>query len=249
MDIGTAKITEAERRGVPHHLLDILDVTEEASVSEFQQQARALIADVHARGKNVIVCGGTGLYLRVLLHGAVEAPSRDEALRAELEKLESEALHAKLKTVDPTTAARLPIADRVRIIRALEIHALTGKAASQHREEHSFAPDRYEYDLLVLNPSRDDVYAAINARTQRMFDAGLVDETRALVERGFRATAPMRAVGYAQALQVIDGALSVAQAISDTAQATRHYAKRQFTWFKKEKGARFVTVAEALKWT
>ena len=247
-NIGMAKPSREELAAVPHHLVDVVEPTEDFSAKRFADLADAAIADLRARGKNVIVCGGTGLYLRVLLHGAVEAPSRDEALRAELEKLESEALHAKLKAVDPATAEKLPVPDRVRIIRALEIHALTGKPASQHREEHSFVPDRYEYDLLVLNPSRDDVYAAINARTQRMFDAGLIEETRGLVERGFRAAAPMRAVGYSQALQVIDGELSVAQAIADTAQTTRHFAKRQYTWFKKEKGARFVTVAEAQRW-
>lgn len=247
-DLGMAKPSRDELAAVPHHLVDVVEPTEDFSAKRFADLADAAIADLRARGKNVIVCGGTGLYLRVLLHGAVEAPSRDEALRADLEKLESEALHAKLKAVDPVTAEKLPVPDRVRIIRALEIHTLTGKPASVHRQEHSFAPDRYEYDLLVLNPTRDEVYAAINARTQRMFDAGLVEETRALVDRGFRSTAPMRAVGYAQALQVIDGELSVEQAVSDTAQATRHFAKRQFTWFKKEKGARFVTVAEALKW-
>ena len=247
-NIGMAKPSREELAAVPHHLVDVVEPTEDFSAKRFADLADAAIADLRARGKNVIVCGGTGLYLRVLLHGAVEAPSRDEALRAELEKLESEALHAKLKAVDPATAEKLPVPDRVRIIRALEIHALTGKPASQHREEHSFVPDRYEYDLLVLNPSRDDEYAAINARTQRMFDAGLIEETRGLVERGFRAAAPMRAVGYSQALQVIDGELTVAQAIADTAQATRHFAKRQYTWFKKEKGARFVTVAEAQRW-
>lgn len=248
-DIGMAKPSREELAAVPHHLVDVVEPTEAFSAVRFSTLADAAIADIHARGKHVIVCGGTGLYLRVLLHGAVEAPSRDDALRAELEKLESEALHAKLKAVDPVTAERLPVPDRVRIIRALEIHALTGKPASQHREAHSFTPERYAYELLVLSPPREAVYAAINARTQRMFDAGLVEETRALVERGFRATAPMRAVGYAQALEVVDGTLTREQAIVDTAQATRHFAKRQLTWFKKEKGARFVTVAEALRWS
>jgi len=248
-NIGMAKPSADELAAVPHHLIDIVEPAEEFSAVRWASLADAAIADLRARGKNVIVCGGTGLYLRVLLHGAVEAPSRDEALRAELEKLASEELHSKLKAVDPVTAEKLPIPDRVRIIRALEIHALTGKPASQHREEHSFAPDRYEYDLLVLNPDRDALYEVINARTQRMFDAGLIDETRSLVRRGFRETAPMRAVGYSQALEVLDGSLPLSKAIIDTAQATRHFAKRQFTWFKKEKGARFVTLAEAQRWT
>ena len=144
------------------------------------------------------------------------------------------------------TAARHPVQDRLRVIRALEIHALTGKPASEHREEHAFAADRYEYALFVLNPAREQVYAAINARTKKMFASGLIEETRALVAKGYREAAPMRAVGYLQALQIIDGKLSVAQAMKDTAQATRHYAKRQLTWFKKEKGARYVLRGEAL---
>jgi tRNA dimethylallyltransferase len=132
------------------------------------------------------------------------------------------------------------------VIRALEIHALTGKPASEHRQEHAFAADRYEYELFVLNPARERVYEAINQRTKKMFESGLVEETRTLVAKGYREAAPMRAVGYLQALQVVDGKLSVAEAIDDTAQKTRHYAKRQFTWFKKEKGAREVPPADAL---
>jgi tRNA dimethylallyltransferase len=178
-------------------------------------------------------------------------PSRDEALRAELEAFAdregNEALHARLAKIDPVTAAKHPVQDRLRVIRAMEIHALTGKPASEHREEHAFSADRYEYSLFVLNPERERVYAAINARTAKMFASGLVEETRALVAEGYREAAPMRAVGYLQALQVVDGTLSLAQAINDTAQATRHYAKRQLTWFKKEKGARYVLPAEALK--
>jgi tRNA dimethylallyltransferase len=122
---------------------------------------------------------------------------------------------------------------------------LTGKPASEHREEHAFAADRYDYDLWVLNPPRQQLYEVINRRTKAMFDAGLIAETKSLVERGYREAAPMRAVGYLQALQVVDGTMSEADAINDVAQATRHYAKRQLTWFKKEKGARHVTREEA----
>ena len=208
------------------------------------------ITDIHARGKRAIVVGGTGLYLRVLLHGVMPGPSKDEALRAEFEAFAdregNEALHTRLAKVDPVTAAKHPVQDRLRVIRALEIHALTGKPASEHREEHAFAADRYEYDLFVLNPERERVYAAINARTAKMFASGLVEETRDLVAKGYREAAPMRAVGYLQALQVVEGTLSLSQAVEDTAQATRHYAKRQLTWFKKEKGARNVAPREAL---
>lgn len=249
-DIGMAKPSARELAAVPHHLVNVVEPTEDFSAARFASLADEAIASIRARGKRVIVVGGTGLYLRVLLHGVVAAPSRDEALRAELEAFADEhgnaALHARLAAVDPVTAAKHPVADRLRVIRALEIHQLTGKPASEHREAHAFVEDRHAYRLWVLNPDRDDVYAAINARTQKMFDAGLVEETRRNVERGWRDTAPMRAVGYVQALAVLDGAMTVEQAVVDTAQATRKYAKRQFTWFRKEKGARHVDPKDAL---
>ncbi|MFO0595986.1 MAG: tRNA (adenosine(37)-N6)-dimethylallyltransferase MiaA [Myxococcaceae bacterium] len=251
-DVGTAKPSRDELAAVPHHLISCVDPLDpDFSAMRWARLADAAIADIHGRGKRVVIAGGTGLYLRVLLHGAVEAPSRDEALRAEWEALAdregNSALHARLAAVDPDSARRLPEADRVRIIRALEIHALTGKTATAHHAEHAFAPDRHPYRLVVLNPEREALYEAINARTRAMFAQGLVEETRGLVERGYRDAAPMRAVGYLQALQVVDGTLSLEAAIADTAQATRHYAKRQFTWFKKERGALAVKPTEGLK--
>ena len=250
-DIGTAKPSATELAAVPHHLISIADPLEDFSAARFGKLADAAIAEIHARGKRVVVVGGTGLYLRVLLHGVMPGPSRDEALRDELEdfadKEGNEALHARLAKIDPVTAAKHPVQDRLRVIRALEIHQLTGKPASEHREEHAFAADRYEYKLFVLNPPRERVYETINQRTRKMFEAGLIDETRALVARGYRAAAPMRAVGYVQALQVVDGTLSLSDAIADVAQKTRHYAKRQWTWFKKEKGAVLVEPSGAIE--
>lgn len=239
-DIGTAKPSAAELARVPHHLLSCVEPTEAFHAARFAQLADAVIADLHGRGKRVVLVGGTGLYIRVLLHGVVPAPGTDGALRTELETFSDEVLHARLMGVDPVSAQRLPVPDRVRVIRALEIHALTGEAASAHRERHAFQGDRYPFRLWVLDPPREALYAAINARAQAMFDAGLVEETRRLVEAGYRQAAPMRAVGYAQALAVLDGAMTVPQAIADVAQKTRHYAKRQWTWFKKEPGAVFV---------
>lgn len=250
-DIGTAKPSAEELATVPHHLVSCVEPLDpDFSAARYGKLADEAIADVTRRGKRVIVVGGTGLYLRVLLHGVMPGPARDEALRAELEAFAdregNQALHARLKAVDPVTAAKHPEQDRLRVIRALEIHALTGKAASEHREEHSFSVDRYAYELWVLNPERERLYERINLRARLMFEAGLVAETRALVAQGYRGAAPMRAVGYLQALQVVDGAMSEAEAIADVAQATRHYAKRQLTWFKKEKGARHVAPELAL---
>jgi tRNA dimethylallyltransferase len=243
-DIGTAKPSERELAAIPHHLVSCVEPTEDFSAARFQRMADEVIAELHERGSRAVVVGGTGLYLRVLLHGVVAAPGRDEALRAEweaeAEREGNQALHARLAAVDPETAARLPVADRVRIIRALEIHAVTGLPASAHRAQHAFEEDRYAYTLWVLDPPRDALYAAINERTRAMFDAGLLEETRALVARGFREAAPMKAVGYAQALDCLEGRLSREEAIAQAAQATRRYAKRQWTWFRKERGARFV---------
>jgi tRNA dimethylallyltransferase len=190
------------------------------------------------------VVGGTGLYLRVLLHGVVEAPGALPSLRAELEALAAEqgreAVHRRLAEVDPETAAKLPPQDLVRVVRALEIHAQTGVPASEFRRAHAFAPDRYDFRLYVLEPPREELYARINARTEALFAQGLVEEARALMARGYADAAPMRSVGYVQARAVVEGRMTVAEALHDTAQETRRYAKRQLTWFRKEPGAVFV---------
>ncbi len=239
-DLGTAKPSAEERAAVPHHLASVIDPLEAFSAARYQALADAAISDIHARGKKVVVVGGTGLYLRVLLHGVVAVVGTDLEVRAELEKSDDAALHARLKQVDPVTAARLPVADRVRVIRALEIQQVSGRAASVHRAEHAFAADRYPFVLWVLDPPRDALYAAINARTRRMFEGGLLEEVRSLVAAGFREAAPMRSVGYVEALAVVEGRMSLETAIAEAAQRTRHYAKRQLTWFRKEPGARFL---------
>jgi tRNA dimethylallyltransferase len=243
-DIGTAKPSAAELAAVPHHLVSVVEPTEAFSAGRFQELADAAIAEISSRGRRVVVVGGTGLYLRVLLHGVVDAPPADTELRARLEDeartLGRPALHARLAALDPGSAGRIEPTDLVRVVRALEIHALTGTSASEFRAQHAFTEDRYPFDLFVLTPPRDELYAAIDRRTHAMFAAGLVDEVRSLVARGLRNAAPMGSVGYSQALAVVDGRLTLDAAIADTAQKTRRYAKRQLTWFKKERGARFV---------
>ncbi len=240
-DLGTAKPSAEELAAVPHHLIGVVDPDEPFSAARYQQLADAVIADITSRGRRVLVVGGTGLYIRVLLHGVVPAPPVDPGLRASLEAEAAqhgrEELHARLSRVDPTTAARLHPADLVRVVRALEIHAQTGTPASELQRAHAFETDRYAYELFVLSPPREALYAAIDARTQRMFTGGLVEEVAELVHRGYRDAAPMRSVGYAQALDVVDGRLTREEAIRLAAQATRRYAKRQETWFRKERGA------------
>lgn len=243
-DIGTAKPSAEELAAVPHHLLSVVEPPEAFSAAEYQRRADAAIADIASRSKPVFIVGGTGLYLRVLLHGVVEAPGAAPELRASMEALAAaegrEAVHRKLAEVDPETAARLPPNDLVRVVRALEIHAQTGVPASEFRRAHAFAPDRYPFRLYVLEPPREALYGTINARTEAMFARGLVEETRGLLARGFADAAPMRSVGYVQARAVVEERMTLQEAIQDTAQETRRYAKRQLTWFRKESGAVFV---------
>ena len=191
------------------------------------------------------MAGGTGLYLRVLLHGVMPGPGADPAIRARI-KAEAaergrEAMHRKLAEVDPESAARILPRDLVRVERALEIYALTGVPASATRRAHGFQERRHHFRLVVLQPPRAELYAAIDARARSMFlELGLVDEVRALVARGLRDAPPMRSVGYVQALAVAEGRMGLEAAIEDAARQTRRYAKRQITWFKKEPGAEFV---------
>lgn len=250
-DVGTAKPSERELAQVPHHLVSCVEPLEPFSAARYQRLADAAVAEIAARGRRVVVAGGTGLYLRALLRGLLEAPGADASLRAELEAVAARegdaALHRRLEAVDPASAARLPAADRVRVIRAIELHALTGLPASAQRAAHDFGQRRYRAAVWVLSPPRDELYGRIDARARAMFAAGLIDEVRSLCARGYEAAAPMRAVGYVQALAVVQGRMSLADAERDVAQKTRHYAKRQLTWFRKEPGVCFVTEAGELE--
>lgn len=233
MDIGTAKITMPERRGVPHHLLDTLDVTQEASVSDFQQQARAAIRDIHDRGKRAILAGGSGLYVRAALD-VLEFPGTDPQLRAGLEAELAEqgtaAMLARLRAVDPASAERL--SDDRRIIRALEVHQLTGRPFS------SFMPQREYFQPAVqlgLSVDRAVLHERLALRVHTMVDKGLLAEVRRLDAQGLRqGRTACRALGYAQFLQVIDGDATVAEAAESTIVATRQFARRQLTWFRAD---------------
>lgn len=233
MDIGTAKVTDAERKGVPHHLLDILDVTEEASVSEFQQHARAAIADIHSRGKRAILAGGSGLYVRAAVD-VLEFPGTSASIRKRLEQEHADAgiapLLERLRRVDPVSAGRL--GDARRIIRALEVFELTGRPFS------SFMPDREYVQPTVqigLEVDREIFRERLAARVHRMVDRGLLAEVERLDAAGLRRgrTAP-RALGYAQFLKVLDGEADVPQAAEETIVATRQFARRQLTWFRAD---------------
>jgi tRNA dimethylallyltransferase len=233
MDIGTAKVTEAEQRGVRHHLLDILDVTQEASVSDFQQQARDAVADIHRRGKRAILAGGSGLYVRAALD-VLDFPGTDPEIRARLEQENAEAgtaaLLERLRAVDPVSAGRL--GDARRIIRALEVFELTGRPFS------SFMPNREYHQPAIqvgLEVDREQLRDRLAVRVHRMVERGLLAEVERLEAQGLRRgkTAP-RALGYAQFLKVLDGETDVAQAAEETIVATRQFARRQLTWFRAD---------------
>jgi len=245
-DIGTAKPPAKLLSRIPHHLISCLEPTEECTAARYVALADEAIADIHSRGKRAIVVGGTGLYLRALLHGLAALPPVDMLLRKRLEawaeEVGEEALHRRLGEIDAATAARLPRGDKLRAMRALEIFEQTGKPASAHWEEHNFQEERYIHHYIVLSPERHLLYEAINQRVEDMFEAGLLAEIKALVGMGFRDTPAMRSVGYREGLEVVEGVLSEAQARQKMAQNTRHYAKRQLTWFRKEGGARWVAL-------
>lgn len=233
MDIGTAKISVAERRGVPHHLLDTMDVTEEASVSAFQADCRAAIRDIHSRGKRAILAGGSGLYVRAALD-VLEFPGTDPGVRQRLEREHAEAglrpLQERLRSVDPVSADRL--GDARRVIRALEVFELTGRPFS------SFMPSREYFQPAVqlgLDVDREVLRDRLAGRVHRMVDAGLLAEVARLDAVGLRqGKTASRALGYAQFLRVLDGESDTATAAEETIVATRQFARRQLTWFRAD---------------
>jgi tRNA dimethylallyltransferase len=236
MDIGTAKLTESERDGVPHHLLDIWDVTQTASVADYQTLARDCIDDLLGRGITPVLVGGSGLYVRAVID-RIEFPGTDSALRASLEaELASQgsaALHARLAAEDPVTAAALSPLNGRKIVRALEVIGITGApfTAALPSYEHSMY-DAVHIGLDLQTPLLDK---RVERRVDAMFDAGFEDEVRRLESAGLRdGVTASRALGYAQVLAVIDGRLDVAGAVSDTARATRRFVRRQRSWFRRD---------------
>jgi tRNA dimethylallyltransferase len=239
--VTTCQPTEAERRRVRHHLVGILAAEETMTAARFGTLAREAALDIAARGKRALLVGGTGLYLRAALEGLVPAPSADAALRAELvaqaEREGRPALHARLAAIDPESAARLNPNDLTRVVRALEVHALTGKTQTAlHRSHRREAP---QVRWLALEVPREQLYARIAERTQAIFP-GTLAEARALEARGLAAAPAARALGIAEALGHLRGQHSGEEAIAATVQTTRRYAKRQLTWFRKVAGIRWL---------
>ena len=239
MDIGTAKVPQAARRGIPHHLLDVLDVTDEASVAAYQRDARAAIETIAARGAVPILVGGSGLYVSSVIYD-FRFPGHDRTVRARLEaELEADgpgALFARLKAADPATAARIDPANGRRLVRALEVHEL---AEQGHGAALPESPRLWHPVVIVgLTTPRELLVQRLDERVRRMWAAGLLAEVSALRGRGIeRGVTASRAIGYAQALAQLRGELDESDAIAQTQALTRRYARRQVSWFKRYEGA------------
>ncbi|ETK35861.1 tRNA delta(2)-isopentenylpyrophosphate transferase [Microbispora sp. ATCC PTA-5024] len=235
MDIGTAKLTQAERRGVPHHLLDIWPVTRTASVAEYQRLARPLIEDLRARGVVPVLAGGSGLYVRAALDD-LEFPGTDPDVRARLEKELAETgpapLYERLTTLDPVAAANILPSNGRRIVRALEVIELSGRPFSATMPSYDAVYESVQIGVEVPRPLLD---ARIETRVTRMWEAGLVDEVRALAARGLaEGRTAGRALGYAQVMRFLDGEWTEEQAREETVRATRRFARRQESWFRRD---------------
>jgi tRNA dimethylallyltransferase len=236
MDIGTAKISTAERGGVPHHLLDILDVTETATVAEFQQLARESIDDCISRQVVPVLAGGSALYVRAILDDFA-FPGTDAKVRrrleTELEEIGSGALHKRLAEVDPAAAAQILPSNGRRIVRALEVLEITGAPYIATLPEHHYVyPGAVQLGLDVPRPELDE---RIGRRVDRMFEAGFVDEVRDLLRKGLlEGRTANRALGYSQVIALLNGEISEQEARERTAQATRRFARRQDSWFRKD---------------
>jgi tRNA dimethylallyltransferase len=238
-DIGSAKTPEAERRGIGHHLIDILDPSETFSAGAYARLARQTLDQIRARGNVPVLVGGTGLYLKALLHGLFQGPSRDDDLRRRLERSAQSKpaahLHRLLDRLDPRSAARIHPNDQPKLVRAIEVRLLEGAPLSSLLERGMAPLEGYRIVRLLLDPPRQAIYERINRRAEAMFANGLVDELRSLLASGVPRDAwPLGALGYRQALAVLEGTISVEQAVEDTAKSTRNYAKRQLTWFRRQ---------------
>jgi tRNA dimethylallyltransferase len=247
MDIGTAKLAPAERRGVPHHLLDVLDVTDEATVARYQADARATISDIVQRGAVPILVGGSGLYVSSVVYD-FQFPGTDPVLRARLEselvELGPGLIYERLKAVDPEAAARIGASNGRRLVRALEIVELTG---APHTAVLPGDPVYWMPAVTIgLRLPREDLTPRLDARVERMWEAGLVDEVENLLPHGLESgVTASRAIGYAQALGQLRGTLSRRDAVEATQQLTRRYARRQVSWFKRDPHTTWIDAADA----
>ncbi len=248
LDVGSAKPSTEELRGVTHHLLDVVDLREPFDAGRFVEHADRAIADVRSRGRVPIVVGGTGLYLRALVRGLAQGIPSDAAIRARLNAraalgpAELAAMHAEVAKVDPEYAAKIHSTDPIRIVRALEVWEATGEPISLHHRRHAAEPPRYDARFLALDVPRPVLASRIETRTRAMLANGWIDEVRAILADGYEPDLkPLRAVGYAEVVAHARGTLDGANLVEEIARSTREFAKRQRTWFRGEQGVTWTT--------
>ncbi|WP_377892184.1 tRNA (adenosine(37)-N6)-dimethylallyltransferase MiaA [Alkalihalobacillus sp. R86527] len=238
MDIGTAKVTESEMEGIPHHLIDIKDPTESFSAAEFQKLATNLVHDINERGKVPIIAGGTGLYVKAVTHQySFSEVKEDEGYRKQLEKIADEegpvVFHARLKEIDPISYESIHPNNIRRVIRALEVYHVTGEPVSASKDSQ---PENSPYQLVNvgLTMDRETLYNRINQRVDLMLSEGLLNEARILYEHGVKDCQSIQAIGYKEIYRFIEGKVTYEDAVEELKQNSRRYAKRQLTWFRHQ---------------
>lgn len=241
MDIGSAKIMPEEMCGIKHYLIDALEPSEEFNIVVFQKMAKEALAEIYANGQIPIVAGGTGFYIQALLYDIdFENQDTNEVYRAELEEIAktqgNEVLHNRLREVDPVSAEKIHANNVKRVIRALEFYKLTGKPISEHNEAEQQKESPYNFAYFVLTDDRENLYKRIDLRVDIMLKNGLLDEVKKLKDMGYhREMVSMQGLGYKEILDYLDGKLTLEEAIYILKRETRHFAKRQLTWFRREK--------------
>lgn len=240
MDIGTAKIEEAEMEGIPHYMIDEVNPDEEFSVSDFKSKALHYIDEISSRGKLPIVVGGTGLYVNSLVYKLdFTRASSDEEIRSRYtryaEVYGKEYVYDRLRATDPATAERLNINDVKRVIRALEVYELTGKPMSESNSDFREESDQFNLSYIGLNMERENLYERINRRVDIMLDRGLIEEVKSLLDKGYgRNHTSMKAIGYKEVIDYIEGVSSYEEMVSLLKRNSRRFAKRQLTWFRRD---------------
>lgn len=244
LDVGSAKVTKEEMRGIAHHMIDIASPDTDFSCADYSEGAKKAIDDIRSRGKTVVFCGGTGLYLdSVIGISSFSDAGKDDAFRAEMEKLSPEELHGILQKIDPVSAESIHRNNVKRVIRALEIFHVTGKIKSVWDEESKLVKPPYETVIIGLDyKDRQTLYDRINLRVDLMLKDGLIDEVKALDCEGFRTSTASDGIGYKEILDYLDGKCTIDEAVERIKQASRNYAKRQLTWFRRNKNVNWIYV-------
>lgn len=247
MDIGSAKATLTEREGIPHYLLDIRSPEESFSVWDFQQEAKAAVAEIASQGKMPILVGGTGFYIQALLYDIQFEDNPPTEARAKWEKIAAEQgyeyLYQKLKEIDPESTTKIHANNHKRVLRALEYYELTGEKISVHNQRESQKESVYDEFFYVLNMDRKLLYQRIEQRVDKMMADGLIEEVKALYDKGYhKEMTSMQGLGYKEILNYLSGEWSLEKAVYELKKGTRHFAKRQITWFKREKNVEWINL-------